>query len=643
MAWTTPVDYSTGQVITAAIWTGLIGSGGNIDETAPAKVTTAGDLVYGTGANAIARLGVGSANQVLKVNSGATAPEWSAVAASELTAANWKLFYSNGSGAGQELALAASGVLTANGTSAAPTFEAAAAGGAITATATGTISGAGISVSLNSDGTVSATADGRVAAAASSVTNISSYSSNYTMGYVIGIYDDAADAVVVAWMDNHDSSGTWNDYKFKSAAASISGTTLTFGTVIDIDSVGQASSYSLGYDADTNKVWYGWHRGTGNFNAYLEAATVSGNTITLSGGATYTGWQSTNATTQNTITFEYDTDTNQMIYMFGDYYAPKLYLAVVSESGGTITVNTATEVTDAGYGWATEAVYMAGPSRLVTMGGASGNRTFATYSISGTTITADQQDSFSGHGTDGQYMEKNFLVPTSNANKLLYGNYYVSTNADIEYNIITVTAGSATTRAYSPSQQLTAHGNVGVFCCDRVGTTGDTYAIQSTYNNIWTAGTYGIQNIGTATPTLAIIGSLVTANPHNLNHVNLSIHHGWMGSSHNKVIGPLRGEPSSVNNAECLLYTPASGTTTANQYVGISETAVSDGASGTFTVISGTNTGVSGLTTGETYFLQADGSLSTSKDDTNYGEVGTALSATSILLSGVGDTSVTNQ
>mgnify|MGYP003670785150 CR=1 FL=1 len=105
MAWTTPVDYSTGQVITAAIWNNLIGSGGNIDETAPAKVTTAGDLVYGTGANAIARLGVGSANQVLKVNSGATAPEWSAVAASELTAGNDKVFYSNSSGVVTELAL----------------------------------------------------------------------------------------------------------------------------------------------------------------------------------------------------------------------------------------------------------------------------------------------------------------------------------------------------------------------------------------------------------------------------------------------------------------------------------------------------------------------------------------------------------
>ena len=42
-------------------------------------VTTAGDLLYGTAADTMARLGIGTANQVLKVNSGATAPEWGTV------------------------------------------------------------------------------------------------------------------------------------------------------------------------------------------------------------------------------------------------------------------------------------------------------------------------------------------------------------------------------------------------------------------------------------------------------------------------------------------------------------------------------------------------------------------------------------
>lgn len=48
-------------------------------------ITTAGDILYGTAADTVARLGIGTAGQVLKVNSGATAPEWGAAAGGGMT------------------------------------------------------------------------------------------------------------------------------------------------------------------------------------------------------------------------------------------------------------------------------------------------------------------------------------------------------------------------------------------------------------------------------------------------------------------------------------------------------------------------------------------------------------------------------
>lgn len=45
-------------------------------------VDAAGDLIYATADNTVARLGIGTAGQVLKVNSGATAPEWGAAGSS---------------------------------------------------------------------------------------------------------------------------------------------------------------------------------------------------------------------------------------------------------------------------------------------------------------------------------------------------------------------------------------------------------------------------------------------------------------------------------------------------------------------------------------------------------------------------------
>lgn len=73
MAYATPSTQSTGDVITAANWNVLIN---NWLASPNELVTTAGDIVYATAAEVLARLGLGTAGQFLKTNSGATAPEW---------------------------------------------------------------------------------------------------------------------------------------------------------------------------------------------------------------------------------------------------------------------------------------------------------------------------------------------------------------------------------------------------------------------------------------------------------------------------------------------------------------------------------------------------------------------------------------
>ena len=76
MTWTAGTDVATGEVLSADKWNAYMGNAGSIMETGVAKVTTAGDLIYATGANAVARLAKGTARQALAMNAGATAPEW---------------------------------------------------------------------------------------------------------------------------------------------------------------------------------------------------------------------------------------------------------------------------------------------------------------------------------------------------------------------------------------------------------------------------------------------------------------------------------------------------------------------------------------------------------------------------------------
>lgn len=73
MAWTAPRTWVTGELVTATLLNAHLRD--NLLETAPAKVTTAGDLVYATGAGELARLGAVS-GYGLRSNDGGTAPQY---------------------------------------------------------------------------------------------------------------------------------------------------------------------------------------------------------------------------------------------------------------------------------------------------------------------------------------------------------------------------------------------------------------------------------------------------------------------------------------------------------------------------------------------------------------------------------------
>jgi hypothetical protein len=67
----------------------------NLDTTGMTNpMTTTGDTIYSSSGSTPARLGIGTAGQVLQVNSGATAPEW-ATPAGGLTYSDWTPSYTN--------------------------------------------------------------------------------------------------------------------------------------------------------------------------------------------------------------------------------------------------------------------------------------------------------------------------------------------------------------------------------------------------------------------------------------------------------------------------------------------------------------------------------------------------------------------
>ena len=114
MAWSDPRDWTTGEVVTAAIMNAHVRD--NFDQTAPAKLTTAGDMLYATGANAPARLAKGTNGNIL--HQASCAPAWTAspsitgITLSGTLDANGSIDFD-----GTTLAACASGAITLTSTS----------------------------------------------------------------------------------------------------------------------------------------------------------------------------------------------------------------------------------------------------------------------------------------------------------------------------------------------------------------------------------------------------------------------------------------------------------------------------------------------------------------------------------------------
>ena len=458
--------------------------------------------------------------------------------------------------------------------------------------ASGTL-GSGQTVALNSDGTVSAVAG--LAEGAGSPSVFESATTNYTAS----AYDSFNNKVVIAYEDNANSSyGT-------AVVGTVSGTSISFGTPVVFASA--ATIYvAATFDSISNQVIvasrYAGIRGSAIVGA------VSGTSISFGSRGDF------NLANTGDIAVTFDSNENKVVVAYRDTAnSNQGYSAVGTVSGTSISFG-AEVLVETGYTAYTSLAYDSANNKVVVAYQDAGNSGYGTArvgAVSGTTISFGATAVFESANTT--YISATF---DSNSNKIVvaytdggnssYGTAIVGTVTGSLISFGSPTVFSSVATYYAAAVFDTNSNQVVIAYRDNANI--DTRAI---------VGTVSGTSISFGSPTVLSSGSYNT----------------YISAAYNSDEGTVAVAYKDVGNSgygTSVVYVPP-GLTNSADFIGITDQAIADTATGAVIVQGGVSEKVSGLTTGSDYYVQDDGTLSTTVSSV---PAGRALSTTSILLEG---------
>jgi len=478
----------------------------------------------------------------------------------------------NSSGVSSALAKGAAGtVLTSDGTDL--SFVAASGGGEQTFTATGAIS-AGDVVGLNSNGTISAS----VAELQSAVAHGSGADANPIL-----VYDTANDKVLLFFR------GT-NLYLY-GRVGTIANGQISFGTAVSTN-VG-ARDIHAAYDANSGKTVVTYSQKNGNNYPYAVVVTVSGTNLSF---GTPVALKSQGAY-DNIV--RYDSNAQKVLCIYhGNGNTVKARVGTVS--GTSISFGSETVVSSSGaYTGSTSLTYDSNVNKFLLIFQNYGTEALkgTVLTVSGTSVSSGTQfeitSSFNNSNTMGTFL------PSINK-IILMNNYSTTTN----YSIITIN-GTGITENYV-DVPYTGYGSGSAL--------------------VTVAGDKQFLSFKEGSGAMAFVEVDITAAEMKFGPTSQIVRWGT-GTTGVSVYDPDTGNIVFADPSNVRVFNPA-----APSFVGIAAENISNGATGTVTVVGGINTSVSGLTAGKLYGAVASSAALTEVGVDGVGAVGVALSSSSIYL-----------
>ena len=459
--------------------------------------------------------------------------------------------------------------------------------------ASGTLA-SGQAVALNADGTVEAVAQGGPSAGSPVV-----FESADTQ-YITATYDVANGKIVIAYRDVGNSSyGT-------AIVGTVSGTSISFGTPVVYRSA-FTSNTSATYDTTNNKVVIAYRDGGNSFYGTAVVGTVSGTSISFGTAALFDNSSSID------ISATFDSNSNKVVVAYRDFGNSDIGMTVVGTVSGTsisfgtpVTLNNAiSDSFSTAFDSTNNKVVVAyrnyGNSNYVTVRVGTVSGTSISF---GTAVVFESANSSSISATfDSSYSK--VVIAYEDGGNSSFGTVRVGTVSGTSISFGTVAVFESASTTYIAATYDSTIGKVVI-----------------SYRNNGNSG-FGTAIVGTVSGTSITFGSPVLFNAGDTDFIATTY-----DSTNNKTVIAYR-DVGNANYGTGTVFSTSSSNNT--DFIGITAEAISDTATGPVNVYGGINEVQTGLTIASDYYVQADGSLSTTSTSPAI-KVGQAISATTINL-----------
>ena len=482
-----------------------------------------------------------------------------------------------------------------------------AGGGTFSGIASGTLSN-GQTVIIQSDGTVAGVTTTGFTESLGSETTI--LSSSATGGFVGGniLYDSTNNKIVIAFKDSGDSG------KGKAFVGTVSGTSITFGSAVTFQN-SAVNSVKIGGDG-SGKVVIVYQDPQISDKISAIAGDISGDSINFGSKATV----SENAFFGNDFPeVAYDSNADKYVLVSKQKNNDNIISRVLTVSGTTITYGSEVNVFNLGSMDEPRIQYDPVNQKVVIVSQRSGGSKAIVGTVSGTSISFGSAVDYES----GQAYYPDITYDASAGAMLI-----TFSDGDDSYKakLIAGTVSGTSITFGSPvtyTTNTTGGRNAGV-----------AYNAASETNSVFfqdygSSGQPGKYLQATVSGTTVTINTAQTFNSGSGGPEGMAIAY----DSTNKVTVTAYKRTNNSNYGSAIVFRSPYVVTnlTANNFIGFSDAAYSDGDTAKVQIVGSTDDAQTGLTTGSLHYVQTGGSLSTTADDPSV-VAGIALTDTKILI-----------